>query len=56
MDDSSNTREDIKLPSGELGDEIRTKFENGDAVKVTVLQALGEEAIITCKLENESKK
>jgi len=56
LDDSSDIRNDIKLPEGELGQEIRTRFENGDGLKLTVLQALGEEAIITCKLENESKK
>lgn len=56
MDDSSDTRSDIKLPEGDLGQEIKTKFDNGDAVKVTVLQALGEEAIITCKIENDSRK
>jgi translation initiation factor 5A len=56
MDDSSDTRSDIKLPEGELGQEIKSKFENGDGVKVTVLQALGEEAIITCKTENDSRK
>jgi translation initiation factor 5A len=56
MDDGSDTRSDIKLPEGELGQEIRSKFENGDGVKVTVLQALGEEAIITCKVENDPRK
>ncbi len=56
LDDSSDTRSDIKLPEGELGQEIKSKFENGDGVKVTVLQALGEEAIITCKTENDSRK
>jgi len=56
MDDSSNTRSDIKLPEGDLGEEIKSKFENGDGIKVTVLQALGEEAIITCKVENDSRK
>ena len=56
MDDSSDTRSDIKLPEGELGDEIKTKFENGEGLKLTVLQALGEEAIITCKIDNESRK
>jgi translation initiation factor 5A len=56
LDDSSETRSDIKLPEGELGQEIKSKFENGDGVKVTVLQALGEEAIITCKTENDSRK
>ena len=56
MDDSSDTRSDIKLPEGDLGQDIKSKFENGDGVKVTVLQALGEEAIIACKIENDSRK
>ena len=56
MDDSSDTRSDIKLPEGDLGQEIRNKFESGDGVKLTVLQALGEEAIIVCKVENDPKK
>jgi len=56
MDDSSDTRSDIKLPEGELGIEIKTKFENGDAIKVTVLKALGEEAIMSYKMEQESRK
>ncbi|CAM4924322.1 unnamed protein product [Rotaria socialis] len=56
LDDSSECRSDIKLPEGELGTEIRSKFENGEALKITVLQALGEEAIVTCKAEQESRK
>ncbi|CAM2697115.1 unnamed protein product [Rotaria socialis] len=36
MDDSSETRSDIKLPEGELGQEIRAKFEGGEGLKVTV--------------------
>ncbi len=56
MDDSSDTRSDIKLPEGDLGQEIRSKFEGGEGLKVTVLQALGEEAIITYKIEQESKR
>ena len=56
MDDSSDTRSDIKLPEGDLGEEIRAKFENGEAIKVTVLQALGEEAIMSYKIEQDSKK
>lgn len=56
MDDSSDTRSDIKLPEGELGQEIKSKFEAGDGVKVTVIQAIGEEAIIGCKIEQESRK
>lgn len=56
MDDSSDTRSDIKLPEGDLGQEIRAKFESGEGLKVTVLQSLGEEAIMSYKIEQESKK
>jgi len=56
MDDSSDTRCDIKLPEGDLGQEIRSKFESGESLKVTVLQALGEEAIMSYKIEQDSKK
>jgi translation initiation factor 5A len=56
MDDSSEIRSDIKLPEGELAQEIRSKFEGGESLKVTVLQALGEEAIMSYKIEQESKK
>ncbi|CAF1048143.1 unnamed protein product [Adineta steineri] len=56
MDDTADTRNDIKLPEGELGQEIRSKFDNGDQLKITLLKACGEEAIIACKPENESKR
>ena len=56
MDDSSDTRNDIKLPDGELGQEIKTKFENGETFKVTILKALGEEVIVAHKPEQDSKK
>jgi len=56
MDDSSDTRSDIKLPEGDLGQEIKAKFESGEGIKVTVLQALGEEAIMSYKIEQDSRK
>jgi len=56
MDDSSDTRSDIKLPEGELGQEIKAKFDNSDTIKVTVLKALGEEAIMSYKIEQDSRK
>jgi len=56
MDDSSDTRSDVKLPEGELGQEIRAKFENSDTIKVTILKALGEEAIMSYKVEQDSRK
>jgi len=56
MDDSSDTRSDIKLPEGELGQEIKSKFENNEAIKVTVVKALDEEAIMSYKVEQDSRK
>ena len=39
MDDSGETREDLKIPEGEAGDDIRKKFENleGDAALLVSL-------------------
>jgi translation initiation factor 5A len=58
LDEEKNeTRDDIKLPAGELGEEIKKKFDEENAsVKVTVLKSMGEEAILAFKLENDSKK
>ena len=54
LDDANNkTRSDIKLPVGELGDEIRKKFEKEQSIKVTVLKAMNEEAILSFKIEND---
>jgi len=49
MDDSGEQREDLKLPDGELGDEIKTKFENDDQLLLTVLSSMNEEAVIATK-------
>lgn len=56
LDDSSETRSDIKIPEGELGQEIRQKFDNNDIIKVTVLKAMGEEAMMSYKVEQDSRK
>jgi len=49
MDDGGDQREDIKLPEGELGDEIKTRFEGGDDLMVSVLSAMDEECAIAVK-------
>jgi len=56
LDDSSETRSDIKIPEGELGQEIRAKFDNNEIIKVTVLKAMGEEAMMSYKVEQDSRK
>merc|ERR1712212_518220 len=49
MDDGGDVREDIKIPEGDLGDEIRQKHEDGLDVVCTVLCAMGEEQVIGTK-------
>ncbi|GBN41626.1 Eukaryotic translation initiation factor 5A [Araneus ventricosus] len=50
MNDKGETRDDLRLPEGELGTKIRDEFGKEDiTVIVTVLSAVGEEAIVACK-------
>lgn len=52
MDDSGDTREDLKIPDGEAGDDIRKKFdalEEDAALLVTVLAAMGQEMVTSPK-------
>ena len=55
-EDKNETRDDIKLPVGDLGQEIKDKFEKDEVIKVTVLKAMNEEAILSYKIESDSKK
>ncbi|XP_030299134.1 eukaryotic translation initiation factor 5A-2 [Sparus aurata] len=52
MDDSGDTREDLKLPEGDLGQDIEKKHDNGDNFLVTVLKAMGEECVVGIKNMN----
>jgi len=54
MADNAETREDLRLPEGELGDKIREEFEKPLAgqVLVTVMSAVGEEQIVAVKTGN----
>lgn len=52
MDDTGNTREDLKLPDTQIGKEIKDKIDNDDQILGTVLSACGEEMIIGHKPQN----
>merc|ERR1712165_628239 len=54
MDDNGDTREDIKIPDSDLGQEITKRQEAGEDFLVTVLSACGEEAIVGTK-QNTAK-
>jgi len=53
MNEKGDTRDDLRLPEGELGEKIRSEFGKEDtSVIITVLSAVGEESIIACKNAN----
>jgi len=48
--DNGDMREDIKVPEDvTLATEIKSRFDNGDDMLLTVLAAMGEEAVIAIK-------
>jgi len=50
MNDKGDTRDDLKVPDGELGQKIRDEFGKEDiTVIVTVMAAVGEEVIVAAK-------
>ncbi|XP_068221126.1 eukaryotic translation initiation factor 5A-1 isoform X1 [Palaemon carinicauda] len=49
MMESGELRDDIKIPEGDLGTEIRNKFESNEDLLLTVLAAMGQEMVVATK-------
>lgn len=49
MDSNGETKNDIKVPEGELGEQITNDFKSGKELIVAVLKSMNEEAAIACK-------
>jgi len=49
MGDQGDLREDLKLPEGELGGQLKNEYDNGREILCTVLKACGEECVIAIK-------
>lgn len=49
MDDAGNSKDDVKVPEGEVGDGITADFEDGKELLVTVVSAMGEEVALSYK-------
>jgi translation initiation factor 5A len=50
MNEKGETRDDLRIPEGEIGQKLKDEFAKEDnTVIVTVMSAVGEEAIIACK-------
>lgn len=55
MDDGS-VKEDVRMPAGEIGEQIRSKFDDGENVVLTVIKACGEEAVVSIRNATGDKK
>ncbi len=49
MNQDGSTKDDVKIPDGELGDKILAEFNDGKELVVSIVSAMGEEAAITYK-------
>lgn len=49
MSNDGETKDDVKAPEGELGDQLQEAFDEGRDVNVTIIAAMGEEAAISFK-------
>jgi len=56
LDDSGDTRDDLKCPDGSVGDEIRDAIQSDRDLLVTVLSAVGEECVIAVKVNTAADK
>ena len=44
-----STKDDVKLPEGDLGEKLQAEFDEGKDLVVTIISAMGEEACIAYK-------
>lgn len=56
MEDNGSTRDDLKVPEGDLGNEIKSCADEGKDIMCTVLSACGEECVIATKVNTNTDK
>lgn len=49
MSGDGSSKDDVKVPEGELGDQIAAQFDDGKDLLVTIVSAMGEEQAIAFK-------
>ena len=49
MTPDGSTKEDVKVPEGELGTDLKANFAEGKDLLVTCISAMGEEAAVSFK-------
>jgi len=50
MNDAGDMKEDLKLPPGELGEQIQAAFDDGKELQIVVQTALGQEMAVSMKV------
>lgn len=60
MTQDGTSKDDVKVPEGELGDQISAGFDEGKDLLVTIVSAMGEEQVCSglaaIKIANSSVK
>ena len=49
MTNDGTSKDDVKVPDSEVGQQVEEAFEDGKDILVTILTAMGEEAAIAWK-------
>jgi len=49
MADGGDLREDLKVPDGEIGQQLKADYDAGREILCTVLKSCGEEVVIAVK-------
>ncbi|RKP32385.1 translation initiation factor eIF-5A [Metschnikowia bicuspidata] len=49
MTSDGDTKDDVKVPDGDLGDKIQAEFNEGKDLIISIIAAMGEEAAISYK-------
>jgi len=52
MTQDGTSKDDVKVPEGDLGKEIQAGFDEGKDLLVTIISAMGEEAVSTITVLN----
>eukprot|EP01120_Amphizonella_sp_Union-15-10_P004385 TRINITY_DN15012_c0_g1_i1.p1 TRINITY_DN15012_c0_g1~~TRINITY_DN15012_c0_g1_i1.p1 ORF type:complete len:158 (+),score=34.54 TRINITY_DN15012_c0_g1_i1:71-544(+) len=55
-EETNTTREDLKVPEGEVGEKIRNYNDEGSDIIVTVLAALDQEHVVEVQLDRSGAK
>lgn len=54
LNDDGSTKDDLVVPEGELGASLRAAFDEGKDLIVSIVAAMGKEAVVSFK-ENTAK-